>query len=342
VINIIRHMRLAQSAVLTAAALAAVLATATLAQAASPDAKESHVTAVGVHNTYDPAAYPHLVDALDAGSGLIEIDIWTFNLGVKWRVSHDLPLVTMSNNCTWGGPRTTNRNQGFDTCLDNLKDWHNANPGHKPIVVKIEMKNGFNVQAGDSAGDFDNLLKAKLGSAIFTPGQLLGDYPTLDAAAKADNWPSRAQMAGKFIFEIIPGTFERQNPFDNLKTDVEYGRWVRDNPKTAQAFPAVLDAQTGDPRTRFTETTIRPWFVIFDGNATSYVGGGVDPQWYDDNHYFLVMTNSGDVAPAITGRAPDTAAASQRVADIAHAHASIVSTDWYDAPAVLKLEVGRG
>jgi hypothetical protein len=149
-------------------------------------------------------------------------------------------------------------------------------------------------------------------------------------------------MAGKFIFEIIPGTFERQNPFDNLKTDVEYGRWVRDNPRTAQAFPAVLDAQTGDPRTRFTETTIRPWFVVFDGNATSYVGGGVDPQWYDDNHYFLVMTNSGDVAPAITGRAPDTAAASQRVADIARAHASIVSTDWYDAKDVLKLELNRG
>jgi hypothetical protein len=54
------------------------------------------------------------------------------------------------------------------------------------------------------------------------------------------------------------------------------------------------------------------------------------------------MTNSGDVAPAITGRAPDTAAASQRVADIARAHASIVSTDWYDAKDALKLELDRG
>jgi hypothetical protein len=52
------------------------------------------------------------------------------------------------------------------------------------------------------------------------------------------------------VVELIPGTFERGNPFDTLTTDVEYGRWLRDHPTTAQAFPAVLDAQAGDPRVR--------------------------------------------------------------------------------------------
>jgi hypothetical protein len=269
-----------------------------------------------------------------------------FSGTAKWRVSHDLPLIGADfgqvNNCMSGGLRSGSSNQVFDTCLDNLKLWHDQHPGHRPITVKIEMKNGFNVQAGASAGDFDNLIRSKLGEAVFTPRQLLGNYDTLDAAAKADNWPTRGELAGKFIFEIIPGTFERQNPFDNLKTDVEYGRWLRDNPKTAEAFPAVLDAQVGDPRTRFTETSIRPWFVFFDGDATAYLAGDIDLTWYDDNHYYLVMADAQRILPALDTRLPDATAALERVKEMARAHASIVSTDWFDAPEALKTELPRG
>lgn len=334
-----------------ALATAATLATAvtligTPAQAADPSTRQSHVTAVGLHNTYEKYAYPYLADALDTGTGLIEIDIWTFAGAGRWRVSHDLPLAgtnySQSNNCMATGLRGGSSNQVFDKCLKNLKLWHDQNPGHRPITVKIEMKNGFNIQAGASATAFDNLVRAELGDAVFTPGQLLGDYPTLDEAARADNWPSRGDLSGKFLFEIIPGAFERQNPFDHLPTDVEYARHVRDNPRTAVAFPAVLDAQAGDPRTRYPETTIRPWFVFFDGTANSYVGGTIDPSWYDDNHYYLVMTSAHEVAPALDSRNPDPEAAAQRVRDMAAAHASIVSTDWYDLDEVLNDELTRG
>jgi len=339
-------MRL-KPALVAATVFSFLLVAAGTAQAAvAPDARQSHVTAVGLHNTYDKAAFPYLADALDAGTGLIEIDIWVFAGSAKWRVSHDLPLAGanygQSNNCMSSGLRSGSSNQVFDKCLDNLKQWHDENPGHRPITVKVEMKNGFNIQAGAGAANFDNLLRTKLGSAVFAPKDLLGDYPTLDAAAKADNWPSRADMAGKFIFEIIPGTFERQNPFDHLPTDIEYGRWVRDNPQTAMAFPSVLDAQAGDPRTRYTETDIRPWFVFFDGAANSYVGGGIDTSWYDDNHYYLVMTGAHEVAPVLDSRSPDPAAATQRVEDLAADHASIVSTDWYDLDEVVGEEFDRG
>jgi hypothetical protein len=335
-------MRLAKPAVLSAAALAVLFTAPAAAQAASDSTKQSHVTAVGLHNTYEKSAFPYLADGLDTGTGLIEIDIWVFSGQWKWRVSHDIPLVDSSNNCMSSGLRGGRSNQLFDVCLDNLKLWHDQNPGHRPITVKIEMKNGFNVQAGASATDFDNLVKKKLGDAVFTPGQLLGDHKTLDEAAKADNWPTRGELAGKFIFEIIPGTFERQNPFDHLPTDVEYGRHVRDTPKTAMAFPAVLDAQSGDPRTRYSETDIRPWFVFFDGAAASYVNGGIDTKWYDDSHYYLVMTAAHEVAPPLDSRSPDVDAATQRVADMAKAHASIVSTDWYDLDEVVDNELDRG
>jgi hypothetical protein len=335
-------MRLAQPAFVAAAVLLTTTLLTGPAQAAGNDTKKSHVTAVGVHNAYEKYAYPYLADALDSGAGLIEFDVWTFSGNYRWRASHELPLINSSNNCMSRGLRSGTNNQVFDRCLDNLRWWHEENPGHRPIVVKVEMKNGFNVQAGASASAFDALIKAKLGDAVFTPGQLLGDHKTLDDAAKADRWPTRGELAGKFLFEIIPGTFERQNPFDYLKTDVEYGRHVRDNPTSAQAFPAVLDAQAGDPRTRFTETTIRPWFVVFDGAATNYVSGAIDPAWYDDNHYLLVMTAAHEVAPVLDSRNPSVEDAKKRIADLADKHASIVSTDWYTLDEVLGIELDRG
>jgi hypothetical protein len=343
-----RSMRLAKLMLLTAPiAMVTAAASIGIASAATSDAKQSHMTGVGLHNTYEKAAFPYLADALDSGASLIELDVWVYSVGAKWRVNHEIPTASgdngQRNNCTYGGLRTGNGNQGFDRCLENLRLWHDQNPGHRPITVKVEFKAGLNVQAKAGSKDLDALIKAKLGDAVFTPGQLLGDYPTLDAAAKADNWPSRAQMAGKFIFEIIPGTFERGNPLDNLDTDIEYARHLRDNPKTAQAFPAVLDSQTGDPRTRYSETSIRPWFVFFDGTAASYVTGGINPQWYDDNHYYLVMTAAHDIAPTLGGRSPNSAAAAKRVADLAKAHASIVSTDWFSVTdGVLATELPRG
>jgi hypothetical protein len=340
-------MRASKSATVAAATVMTLLAAAAPAHAADGGTRESHVTAVGVHNTYDRAVFPHLADALDAGPGLIELDVWVFSGAGKWRVTHDLPLVGANygqkNNCMSGGLRTGSANQLLNVCLDNIRLWHDQHPGHRPVVVKMEMKNGFNVQAGASATDFDNLVRGKLGAAaLFTPGDLLADRKTLDEAAEADTWPTRDALAGRFIFEIIPGTFELQNPFDHLKTDVEYGRHVRDAPKTAVAFPAVLGAQAGDPRTRFGEASIRPWFVVFDGAAAAYVDGGIDTAWYDDNHYLLVMTGAHEVKPALDDLNPAPADARQRVRDLARAHASIVSTDWRGLTDVLPMQVDRG
>src|SRR5207247_382549 len=67
----------------------------------------------------------------------------------------------------------------------------------------------------------------------------------------------------------------------------------------AQIFPAVHNAATGDPRTRYGDPGLRPWFVAFDGDATAYVTGGIDTSWYDTNHYLLVMTDAQSVPPAV-------------------------------------------
>jgi hypothetical protein len=110
----------------------------------------------------------------------------------------------------------------------------------------------------------------------------------------------------------------------------------------AQIFPSVHNAQAGDPRTRYSDTTLRPWFVVFDGDASAYLNGSIDTSWYDTNHYLLVMTDAQNVPPAIDDANPTQAQAEARVAQLAAAHASVVSNDWTKLPAVQSEALPRG
>lgn len=317
------------------------------ASAVNDDSKFSATTGVGVHNSYDKGKYTYFADALDSGAALVEIDVWT--LTGQWMVRHDLGL-TNDNNCEDASSaaelRTKAGNHDFRGCLADLKAWHDAHPGHRPIVVKVELKNGFAANKGLGPAEFDTMVSSELGNAVFKPADLLGGYPTLEEAAQADNWPTRSQLAGKFIFELIPGTVEEGNPLDTLWTDREYATHLRDldsagNLAAATAFPAVHNAASGDPRSRYSDSTIRPWFVFFDGDASAYVAG-IDTSWYDTRHYFLIMTDAHAVAPAIDAVNPTQDQALARVNELASHHASIASSDWYPLPSVLATEVARG
>jgi hypothetical protein len=311
----------------------------------------SETTAVGIHNTYDPAAFSHLADALDTGTGLVELDVWTNVFGPAFRVSHD--PIGNSNNCTGSttvaGLTTGSTNKDLGGCLTDLRTWSDAHPDHAPIVVKVEMKDGFLADQGRGPAEFDSLVNSKLGDAVFRPADLLGTtYATPDQASQANAWPTRAQLAGKFIFELIPGTVEEQNPFDTYWTDQEYATYLRDlkaagTLSQATAFPAVHTVTTpGDPRTRYTDTTLRPWFVFFDTDANGFVTNGIDLNWYDENHYFVVLTDAQNVSPAISDTDPTEQQAQDRLALLAQDHASIVSSDWRSLPSVDSAVVPRG
>lgn len=340
----------------TVAAAAVVMA---LAAPASAHAQRDEVaagaysstTSVGVHNAYDQAKYPYFADALDSGASLLEVDVWSNSIGSSFRVSHDNPLGNANNCENAGSPgelRTKARNQNLEGCLADMRAWHDGHPGHRPIFVKVEMKDGFNDVGGRGADEFDSLVAAKLGDAVFRPADLVGGSATLDEAVQANGWPDRDALAGKFVIELIPGTVEEANPFDSLWTDREYATRLRDlaaagHLDQATAFPAVHRAEAGDPRvSRYQDASIRPWFVVFDGDASTYVGNGMDTAWYDQRHYLLIMTDGQNVAPAIDGTNPSEADALARVDLLAKEHASIVTADWYPLPSVLSTVVPRG
>jgi len=336
-------------------AAAGVLALLTLGAGAAPASAQSSdigsaslagVTGVGIHNTYnDKTDYTYLADALDSGASLIELDTWANVLNGKWDVSHDDPLAS-DNNCvqasTYADLYTGDRNQNLDSCLDDIRIWMLAHPAHGPIMVKIEMKNGFYDTLGMDPTEFDSYVKAHLGSVLYIPADLLTKpdgtlYPNLDAAAQAGNWGTYGSVEGKVIVEIIPGTFEEAADPSSTWVDVVYAQHLLDLYNSgeiadAAVFPSVLGAQTGDPRDRYSDTALRPWFVVFDGDAATWVADG-GTQWYDTNHYLVVVTDAYDVPPELSDTDPALADAQARVAELAADGASFVSTDWNTAPA---------
>ncbi|MFF1375304.1 phosphatidylinositol-specific phospholipase C domain-containing protein [Streptomyces sp. NPDC058308] len=320
------------------------------APGSAPGSAYSATTGVGVHNAYEKAKYPYFADALDSGAGMLELDVWTNAFGSGWRVSHSNP-VGNDNNCENAQSpaelRTKPRDQSLAGCLKDMRSWHDAHPGHRPILVKVELKDGFQGRRGRGPADLDALLTGALGDAVYRPGRLAAGHAGLDDAVREKGWPARAELAGKFVVELIPGTVEQGNPADTLWTDREYATHLRDLAAAgrlgeAAAFPAVLGAEAGDPRERYADASIRPWFVLFDGDASAYAGGGIDTRWYADRRYLVVMTDAHSVAPAIDGTRPTEAQARERVALLAGKHASIVSADWYPLPGVLSTVLPRG
>jgi hypothetical protein len=317
----------------------------------------AEVAGTGIHNTYnDESTFTYLANALDTGTSLVELDTWANVFTRKWNVSHSNPLGS-DNNCVKAGTAadlyTGDRNQNLDSCLDDIRIWLQAHPTSHPIMVKIEMKNGFNNTLGMNPTTFDSYVKTHLGSVLYTPADLLTrsdgtQYPDLDTAARANNWAGYGSLAGKAIVEIIPGTFEQAVDPASSWSDVVYAQHLKDlaaagNISQAAVFPSVLGAQAVDPRTRYSDTTLRPWFVVFDADAGAWVGDG-NTEWYNTNHYLTVVTDAYDVSPALSSSDPALADAQARVAELAADGASYISTDWINAPAdgVLGEVLARG
>jgi hypothetical protein len=332
------------------AAAALVLASVTgPPRAGADDPTLAQSTVAGIHNTYNRADFPYLAQALDSGASMIELDAWDDFITHEWKVSHTNPTGNNNNCVNASSPAdlyTGGANKDLDSCLDDIRVWLGAHPAKGPIFVKVELKAGFQNNFGMGPSAFDATLNAHLGKTLYRPADLLGDHASLDASAKANAWPSRSALAGKVIVYVIPGTVELGNPTDTLHTDVEYATYLKNlkaagGIRTATTFPAVLGAVAGDPRAQYTDTSIRPWFVVFDGDAARYVSG-IDTSWYDTNHYLLTMTDAHLVPPALDDTHPPVADAKARVALLARKHATVASSDWYSLPDVLSEVLPRG
>jgi hypothetical protein len=99
-------------------------------------------------------------------------------------------------------------------CLRAIKGWSDANSGHVPVMVLLELKDdaipdpgiGFVVPRQWGAADLDKIDRKV--RAVFSPADLLtpddvrGTHTTLEEAVLSDGWPSLDDARGKVLFAM--------------------------------------------------------------------------------------------------------------------------------------------
>ena len=121
--------------------------------------------------------------------------------------------------------------QPLVNCLSVLRDWSNAHPGHLPIFVFIENKDGKPKEEGYvtpeeiTAATFD-ALDAEIRSVfpaekLLTPDDVRGAFPSLELAVLRKGWPTVEAARGKFIFLLDQ---ERVTPIYTMGRSALEGR----------------------------------------------------------------------------------------------------------------------
>lgn len=98
----------------------------------------------------------------------------------------------------------------FADALKALKTWSEQHPTHTPVIILINAKDGnipgtrevlpFTSTALDS---IDLEIRTHLGREhLITPDMVKGEFPDLESAVLAGNWPELEKVKGKFLFVL--------------------------------------------------------------------------------------------------------------------------------------------
>jgi len=260
-------------------AVTALLAAATFtANAQDDNTKLNKIQVLGSHNSYkigiEPALYKVLAakdstsmkvlnynhipitEQLDMGLRNLEIDIFADSRGGKYAHPKGLDLAKADKAYNANGEMNKpgfkvfhvtdidfwSWTPTFEGCLQQLKAWSDANPGHVPIFITLEPKDGeanrfgttpeaFTQQLFDEA---DAVIRKNLGEdKLITPDMVRGKYKTLEEAVLAGNWPTLKQAKGKFFFLL-----------DNSDKKMEL--YMKDHP-SLKGRVAFVNAKPGTP-----------------------------------------------------------------------------------------------
>jgi len=195
----------------------------------------NQVQVLGSHNSYHASPYPQVLAALravnpataasldyghrplaqqfDLGVRQIELDVWSDPDGGKYahpsllqtlhlpppdpavmdkpgfKVIHEAGIDTRSTCLT------------FVLCLQAMKQWSDAHPGHVPIMTDVEMKDTTVTPATFDA------LEAEIRSVfqpddLITPDDVRGSDPSLGHAVRTRGWPTLGSVRGRVMFML--------------------------------------------------------------------------------------------------------------------------------------------
>jgi hypothetical protein len=118
----------------------------------------------------------------------------------------------------------------FKQCLTVIRTWSKAHPGHTPISITMNAKDGKSpVPGGANSLDYDEAAfdawDAEIRS-VFRPGEVItpdmvqGHYKTLREAVLHDNWPTLGQARGKVFFALDEG-HDKDATYRGKRTSLE-------------------------------------------------------------------------------------------------------------------------
>lgn len=180
---------------------------------------------------YDAIDYSHipLSDQLTLGLQNLEIDIYADAKGGKYAHPKGLDWVGKADQTKPYDPAGLMNEPGFKVmhiqeidfrtscltlkaCLQELKAWSDAHPGHYPVFITINAKDdtikrpGFAVPEKFTAVEFDQLDKTIIDNLgrqkVITPDDVRGTHETLEKAVLKGGWPRVSAAKGKFLFVL--------------------------------------------------------------------------------------------------------------------------------------------
>jgi len=108
----------------------------------------------------------------------------------------------------------------FALALKEIKLWSDANPGHVPIHLMLQVRNQFSPytykfqrMTTERLQAMDALIEQVFGDAVITPKSIKGEHATLNEAVKTHPWPKVKDSLGKVYFTIL---------FDSPKIEANY------------------------------------------------------------------------------------------------------------------------
>jgi hypothetical protein len=110
------------------------------------------------------------------------------------------------------------------SCLQEIRAWSDAHPGHLPITVLIEVKDDaipdpleldfvIPLEFGPEALDLvdTEILRVFPKERLIVPDDVRGDFVTLELAVLSEGWPLLSEARGRIMFALDNGGDTREN-----------------------------------------------------------------------------------------------------------------------------------
>ncbi|WP_298333255.1 Ca2+-dependent phosphoinositide-specific phospholipase C [Asticcacaulis sp.] len=161
----------------------------------------------------------------------------------------------------------------FTRCLEIIRDWSQAHPGHLPVFVQIEAKEGrkppvANAYVPAGAAPFGRAAWARLHAeieAVFPPAQIVrpaevqGAYASVNAAVRAEGWPALDALRGRVIFLLLDDP-QKQDAYADFTSGAVapllFVARTADDPRTAWLIRPK-------PKARQIEALVKQGFLVY-------------------------------------------------------------------------------